>query len=48
MARSKWICESCGGMLAKGERYVLKVASYAAYDGLNVNLLDLARDAVTP
>lgn len=35
-------CALCGIELK--HRYVLRIASYGAYDGLNINLLDLSRD----
>lgn len=36
-------CELCGKKIARN-RYLVRIASYAAYDGLEINLLDLTRD----
>jgi len=36
-------CELCGKEIV-GNRYLVRIASYAAYDGLEINLLDLTRD----
>ena len=36
-------CAICGKQI-KSNRYILKIASYAAYDGLEINLLDFTRD----
>lgn len=35
-------CQKCGRKIKS--RYIVKVASYSAYNGLNINLLDLSRD----
>lgn len=40
--RKKKNCALCGVELK--HRYVLRIASYGAYDGLDINLLDLSRD----
>ena len=36
-------CELCGKKIVKN-RYLVRIASYAAYDGLEIGLLDLTRD----
>jgi len=36
-------CELCGKRIPK-DPYIVKIASYAAYSGLDINLLDLTRD----
>ena len=36
-------CELCGKKIARN-RYLVRIASYAAYDGLEIGLLDLTRD----
>jgi len=36
-------CELCGKRIPK-DPYIVKIASYAAYSGLEINLLDLTRD----
>ena len=36
-------CELCGKKIARN-RYLVKIASYAAYEGLEIGLLDLTRD----
>lgn len=36
-------CEFCGKKILRN-RYLVRIASYAAYDGLEIGLLDLTRD----
>jgi ribosome-binding protein aMBF1 (putative translation factor) len=36
-------CELCGKEIVRN-RYLVRIASYAAYDGLEINILDLTRD----
>jgi len=36
-------CELCGKKIVRN-RYLVRIASYAAYDGLEIGLLDLTRD----
>ena len=36
-------CAICGKQI-KSNRYILKIVSYAAYNGLEINLLDFTRD----
>ncbi|MFB0527182.1 MAG: hypothetical protein ACETVO_06930 [bacterium] len=36
-------CDLCGKKIVRN-RYLLRIASYAAYDGLEIGLLDLTRD----
>ncbi|MBI5574129.1 MAG: hypothetical protein HY919_06220 [Elusimicrobia bacterium] len=35
-------CQKCGRKIKS--RYIIKIASYSAHDGLDVNLLDLGKD----
>lgn len=39
----KYKCELCGKKIVRN-RYLVRIASYAAYDGLEIGLLDLTRD----
>lgn len=36
-------CELCGKKIVRN-RYLVRIASYSAYNGLEINLLDLTRD----
>jgi len=36
-------CELCGKKIVRN-RYLVRIASYTAYDGLEIGLLDLTRD----
>lgn len=36
-------CELCGKKIVRN-RYLVRIASYVAYDGLEISLLDLTRD----